>query len=99
MKQELYDLGEEVHDKKKIKSLRDVVVARFDEFLKTAIVPALDKALRTALESVFHFPPVVAVSQHVLAYFEVLLEGEVFLIDVGTQVVEIAFSDLFGSKF
>lgn len=68
-------------------------------FLKTAVVTSFDESFGSALQDFLHLPPVVAVGDHELTNFEVFFVGEVFFVDVGPEVVEVALSDLFGCEF
>ena len=67
--------------------------------MEPAVVSPFDESFWSSLEYLFHLSPVVAVIDDVLAYFEILFEGKVVLVDIGPEVVEVPLSDLFGSEF
>jgi len=67
-------------------------------FLKFTVIPALNASLGSARKQLLHLSPMFSEGQYVPAYFEVFFEVKLFLIDVRSDVVEIALSNLFGSE-
>jgi hypothetical protein len=69
-----------------------------DDFLEFAVVAALDAALGSAGEELLHLSPVFPVLEHVPGDGQILLERELPLADVRTQVVEETLPDLLGRE-
>jgi hypothetical protein len=64
-----------------------------------AVIPALDGAFGAPLDDFLHPPPVFAVFYNILTNSQIFFESEVLPADVGAQVVEVSFPDLFGGEF
>ena len=81
------------------KSLPSFHITWLNHLLQSTIVSTFYESLRSAIQKFFHLPPMVPMSNHILADLEVFFESKVILLDIGPKVVEVTLSDLFRTEF